>query len=217
MPNRYVLGSQSPRRKELLSALVGEGCVDVVPPLDSDEPDFEGLHDWDTIARQLREIARAKFADVSLQVVYRRDRPIIVTADTIIVATDTAGQCVVLGKPPAKNWQPVVRRWFYEYLIGGTHYAATAVCVGRFDEPPLADVVKTDITFRTNVDQLVDWYIDTKEPCGKAGGYAIQGAGSIFVDRINGSLSNVVGLPLEATRELIQQLKSTADHNAPDD
>jgi len=205
MPRRYVLGSQSPRRHELLCALVGEDCVDVVPPLDSDEPGFEGLHEWSTITRRLQEIAQTKFTDVNQQVADRSDRPVIITADTIIVA-NVDDQCVVLGKPPTNDWQQEVRRWFHEYLIGGTHYAATAVCVGRFHEPILEAVVKTDITFRTGVESLVDWYIDTKEPCGKAGGYAIQGAGSIFVARIGGSLSNVVGLPLEATRELIQQL-----------
>ena len=208
MPNRYVLGSQSPRRRELLSALVGEGSVDVVPPMDSDEPGFDRLHDWITITSQLCGIARGKFADVSDQVGDRKDRPVIITADTIIVANDPTQKCVVLGKPPANDWQKEVRRWFHEYLIGGTHFAATAVCVGRSDKPILEATVKTGITFRTNVAHLVDWYIETNEPCGKAGGYAIQGAGSIFVDRIDGSLSNVVGLPLEATRELIQQLKA---------
>jgi len=206
MPHRYVLGSQSPRRRELLCALVGEDQVDVVPPLDSDEPGFEDLHDWNNITRRLQEISQAKFADVSHQVADRSDRPVIITADTIIVANDANDQCVVLGKPPTDDWQQEVRRWFHEYLIGGTHYAATAVCVGRPDQQILETVVKTDITFRTGVESLVDWYIGTKEPCGKAGGYAIQGAGSIFVAKIDGSLSNVVGLPLEATGELIQQL-----------
>ena len=59
---------------------------------------------------------------------------------------------------------------------------------------------------RGNVDDWIEWYLDTGEPIGKAGGYAIQGAGSVFVTQVEGSLSNVIGLPLEDTVALFEQL-----------
>ena len=61
------------------------------------------------------------------------------------------------------------------------------------------------VRFRDDVGTLVDWYIRTDEPRGKAGGYAIQGAGSVFVRSIDGSLSNVVGLPLNETIEILRE------------
>ena len=84
---RYVLGSQSPRRRELLGALVGVDNVDVIPPLDGDEPGFDGLTDWDSIEQQLYRIALEKLTDVSNQIANRQD-DIVIAADTVIVAID---------------------------------------------------------------------------------------------------------------------------------
>ena len=62
---------------------------------------------------------------------------------------------------------------------------------------------RTEVTFRDDAEALLDWYIATEESRGKAGGYAIQGAGSVFVTHVAGSLSNVIGLPLELTVEML--------------
>ena len=59
----------------------------------------------------------------------------------------------------------------------------------------------------SDVERHLEWYIGTEEPRGKAGGYAIQGAASIFVSKVAGSLSNVVGLPLECLLEILEELK----------
>lgn len=205
-----VLGSQSPRRKELLAALVGEEQqVEVVPPLDPNEPGFDGLTDWDAITEQLRLIATEKFCDVTKQVAGRDNSPIVVCADTVIVGQSTAEQGesgqVVLGKPPEGDWKPVVKKWFHDYYFGQDHFAATAVCIGQRDKEPIVEIAKSTIRFRSDAVELVDWYLDTGEPLGKAGGYAIQGAGSIFVQTIQGSLSNIVGLPLETVRPMLSQ------------
>ena len=56
------------------------------------------------------------------------------------------------------------------------------------------------------VDQWLDWYISTGEPLGKAGGYAIQGAGSVMVTKVEGSYSNVVGLPIENTVKMLREI-----------
>ena len=210
MPQKpYILGSQSAGRLQLLSALVGEDAIDVRPPLDPDEAGFSGLNDWASIREQLHQIAAAKFDDVAGQVKQSGETsPVIVCADTVIVANEPDASCVVLGKPPIVNWQAEVKRWFRQYYIDTVHYAATVVYVGRADQGPTHGFVKTDIRFRPNVEHLIDWYVETGEPVGKAGGYAIQGAGSMFVGQIDGSFSNIVGLPLELVQELIATSKS---------
>ena len=69
--------------------------------------------------------------------------------------------------------------------------------------------MRTDVTFRADAKKWLDWYLDTDEPLGKAGGYALQGAGSLFVEQVTGSISNVVGLPLEAAIECLNELGIT--------
>ena len=61
--------------------------------------------------------------------------------------------------------------------------------------------------FIADVEKHLEWYIETGEPRGKAGGYAIQGAGSIFVSQVTGSLTNVIGLPLEALLSAFEELE----------
>lgn len=222
-----ILGSRSPRRRELLELLVPDRRIVVLPPRSADEPGFDDLADRAAILERLRAIARAKSDDVLAQVVEEwpgRDRKetrdlssIIVTADTIILAHDAAEGPVVLGQPPGDDGGETVRRWFRDFLFGRTHEAITAVCVRRLDEgkaaEPLERGVITRVTFRDRDDELLEWYIGTGEPFGKAGAYGIQGAGSLFATKIEGSLSNVVGLPLEALRELLQRAMAALDQS----
>lgn len=207
---RIVLGSRSPQRLELLRSIVPAERIVVVPPRNAVEAGFDGLSTRAEIDARPVEIARAKCDDVRGQVergtagVDLREVAAIVTADTVIVATDLHGWPVVLGQPPDDDWANTVRRWFYDYLLGRTHVAATAVCIfgagGEWHER----VVTTEVTFHAGAER-VEWYLSTGEPRGKAGGYAIQGAGGVFVSRVEGSLSNVVGLPL---RELLEMLEA---------
>jgi septum formation protein len=67
-------------------------------------------------------------------------------------------------------------------------------------------LVESKVTFRPDVEPWLNWYLLTGEPKGKAGGYALQGAASVFITKVEGSLSNVVGLPLEATMELFSEV-----------
>jgi len=84
------------------------------------------------------------------------------------------------------------------------------LCVRGPDGPTAERIVATEVTFIADVDKHLDWYIGTGEPRGKAGGYAIQGAGSIFITRVVGSLSNVIGLPLEALLEIFEEFQIQA-------
>jgi septum formation protein len=203
---RYVLGSRSPRRLELLQQIVPPQAIEVRPPRSPVEDDFVGLHDWSSIETRLLEIARTKWADVRDQIgeSYPNDQPIVITADTVVVVGPADGRLRVLGQPPDDvTWHEVVRRWFEDEYAGRTHGVATAFCVAAPASPLVERVVRSQVTFHSDVKRWLDWYLETGEPRGKAGGYAVQGAGSLFVSRVEGSLSNVIGLPL---RELLDVL-----------
>lgn len=217
--SRLVLGSRSPRRQQLLQQVVPGAAIDVVPPRSAEEAGFEDLHDLPAIEGRLMEIARAKAADVLAQirekerlerdsktdVIYRWEA--LIAADTVVVVTDNEGSAKVLGQPPDSNsWKDVVRFWFREYYSGRTHRVMTALHVMSSDGRIVERLVQSFVTFMIEVDRRLDWYLETREPRGKAGGYAIQGAGSVFVENVQGSLSNVVGLPLESLLESLEEL-----------
>lgn len=197
-----VLGSRSPRRLELLALLIERARIEVVPPSDPREAGFEGLVTCSQIEQRLTRIARDKNDAVAAHL--RQPRRAILTADTIIVAQAPDGRRVVLGQPPDDaSWPDVVRGWFRTYYLGKTHAALTAVCLRTPDGLLHESLVETEVDFVRDGESLLDWYIATGEPRGKAGGYALQGAADVFVERIVGSPSNVVGLPLRETRRLL--------------
>ena len=159
------------------------------------------------------EIARHKSNQVREQLnleegdLFERPRTLIIAADTTVVVGDSHGRPLVLGQPPEiADWREVVRTWFVEHYAGRTHLAMTAVHVTTPDGRTAERVVETRVTFRPDVVTWLNWYLLTGEPRGKAGGYALQGAGSVFVEKVEGSLSNVVGLPLEALLELLAEV-----------
>jgi septum formation protein len=209
--NSLVLASRSPRRRELLGLVVPTDRIIVVPPRDAAEPGFDGLHDLPAIQQRLVEIARLKAADVNQQLALKNapdaSGAVIIAADTTIVATAADGSLHVLGQPPEDDsWKETVRTWFREYYAGRMHRALTGLCIhgpgGRIAER----IVTTEVTMIADVESRLEWYIEMEEPRGKAGGYGIQGAGSIFISRIAGSLTNVIGLPLEALLDVFEEL-----------
>ncbi|MFN0053736.1 MAG: Maf family protein [Planctomycetales bacterium] len=210
MTTRVILASRSPQRLALLQLLVSHSVIEVRPPRSPDEAGFAGLHDLSSIRQRLMEIARGKAADVWEQMSEDALSPIIIAADTVIVVEEAAGRSLVLGQPPSdETWPDIVRGWFRDYYAGRTHRALTALVLRSGDQAPIERVVETEVMMRPDVEPLLEWYLSTGEPRGKAGGYAIQGAGSVFVIRLSGSLSNVVGLPLEALREALEECSGT--------
>lgn len=200
-----ILASRSPRRIEILSLAVPRARIRVLPPSSPDESGFEGLTTRAAIEERLLAIAAAKRDDVQRQLGAEAEGAVIVAGDTVVVVGGHDGELLVLGQPPESAWRETTRRWFHDHYLGRTHVALSGLCVtgpgGRRDV-----VVETQVTFRAAPPAEVDWYLGTGEPRGRAGGYAIQGLASVFVDRIEGSFTNVVGLPL---RELIEALQIT--------
>ncbi len=205
--SRLILGSRSPRRRELLELLVSPDSIDIRPPRSSEELSFDGLTSWLEIAQRLQRIAREKNDDVLAQLAPSDEQQLVLTADTTIVATDALGSYRVLGQPPCDgSWRDVVRGWFRDLYAGRSHIAATAVCLtDQRSGRRIERIVQSHVWVRDDVEPLLDWYLATDEPLGKAGGYALQGLGSVFVTRVEGSITNVVGLPLEALVEMLPQ------------
>ena len=201
--SEIILASRSPRRYELLSRLVPPAKIRVVAPRNPNEADFDNLRTRDDIAARLLEIAADKARDVAEQ--FNADRPpgCMIAADTVIVVGSDEQDWHALGQPPEADWQNAVRQWFREHYAGKTHLAMTALHIDAAGAAR-ARVITTEITFRGDVENLLEPYIASGEPRGKAGGYAIQGLGSLFVERVEGSFTNVIGLPL---RELVEMLR----------
>jgi nucleoside triphosphate pyrophosphatase len=176
-----VLASGSPRRRELLGRL-GLAFAVAVPHVD--ETPSPGERPVDLV----RRLAVAKAAAVA-------GDPVL-AADTIV---DVDGE--TLGKPgDADEARRMLRR-----LSGRSHRVHTAVAV-RSGEQVEVDVVTTIVTFVALQPAVIEWYVATGEPLDKAGAYAVQGTGGVFVERIRGSVSNVVGLPLATVATLLERV-----------
>src|SRR5689334_21403936 len=124
-PLRWILGSRSPRRHDLLRHVLPGVEIEVRAPSTAAGAGFDGLTDWPAIRRRLSEIVRAKSDDVIAQIQRKTTRAgtdVVITADTTIVAGETDGRLTVLGQPPdGDHWGDVVRGWFREHYFGRTH------------------------------------------------------------------------------------------------
>ncbi|MDA0833281.1 MAG: Maf family protein [Planctomycetota bacterium] len=205
---RIILGSRSLRRLELLSQIFPAEQIEILPPLVEEEAGFSDLTSLLEIKSRLLTIAAHKWDDVCGQVSLCAGLPIpILTADTVVVANVPTGEPVALEKPPdGDDYSETIRRWFRDYYAGKSHLVMTAFVIGFPDSRRVGRVVSTNVTFRADVDRWLEWYIATGEPRGKAGGYALQDRGSVFVTRVEGSYSNVVGLPMEELMQAMSEL-----------
>ncbi|WP_437185822.1 Maf family protein [Planctomicrobium sp. SH668] len=201
---QIILGSRSPRRIELLSYLIPPKQIQVVVPEDEREAGFEGLTSLNEILLRLQQIARTKNDAVATQLSLQA-LPLILTADTTVIVPLDSGRFTVVGKPDGANWKEVAAGWFRDYYSDRSHFVATGVCLRCRNGEILQTQVCTKVSFLPVTNAQIDWYLKTEEPLGKAGGYGIQGAAGIFVKAIEGSLSNVIGLPLAETKLLLDQ------------
>ena len=217
-PAPIVLASRSPRRRALLELAVPADRVRVVPPADPAEEPLDGLTDWRSIETAMLRVAAAKRDAVRAQVAGEGAWAAVVAADTAVVAGEEDGALVVLGQPPERDREATVRRWFRAHYVGRTHVAATAVSVAApgAGDPQTGSVgavrtagvvVRTRVTVRADAERHLDRLLAAGEPAGRAGGLAIAGLfGALLVERVDGSLSNVSGLPLRETLDLLTKL-----------
>lgn len=178
-----VLASGSPRRADLLARL---GLHPEIRPAAVDETPLAGEPPLALVVR----LADAKALAVQRPVADE----VVLAADTMVVLDDEA-----LGKPrDDADAARMLRR-----LSGRTHEVLTALAVHRGPQHHRTTVT-TRVRFRVLTDTEVAWYLATGEPRGKAGAYALQGAGAALVDHLDGSDTNVIGLPLAATVQLLR-------------
>ena len=177
---RIVLASASPRRHELLERM-GIAFDTVAPDVD------ESVLGGEEPRRYVERIARAKAAAV------------VVSMDTLVIAADTTVDLDgrIFGKPV----DLADARRMLRALSARTHRVHTGVAISRGGRT-LAEVVTTMVTMTPLTESSIDWYLATAEAMDKAGAYALQGAAGVFVHRIRGSVSNVVGLPLATVARL---------------
>ncbi len=181
-----ILASASPRRADLLAAA---GFTFDIVPVEIDER-VEANEPAD---RYVSRLALAKAREVAR----RNPGTPVLGADTAVVADDR-----ILGKPADAEEAAAMLRM----LSGRVHEVLTgvALCV---DDREACEVACTRVRFLQLSAAEIDWYVASREPYDKAGGYAVQGLASRFVESIDGSYSNVVGLPVVAVYRLLKQFR----------
>ncbi len=180
---RIILASASPRRRELM-AYFGLPFA-VVPSAVPENARGSG-------PEQVRELARAKGADVF----GRHPGYPVFSADTLVCLEDH-----ILGKPVSHS--DAAR--MLSMLSGRWHQVHTGVCLHMPGGRMLERVSTTNVLFRNIGEKELLRYAQSGEPMDKAGAYAMQGAGSALIARIDGSPSNVIGLPLDAAADLLAE------------
>lgn len=181
-----ILASKSPRRKRMLKQLdIDFVCVDS----HVDETGITAVAPEDYVTT----LSIAKAQAVS----NRHPDRWVIGADSVVSIDDT-----LLNKPASTE----AAKTMLKALSGRTHRVLTGYAVLRQTVGHrFVDVVTSEVTFKTLSTDEIDWYTGTREPYDKAGGYAIQGLGAFMIRRINGSYTNVVGLPLA---ELVDHLSA---------
>lgn len=182
---RLVLASASPRRRQLLASI---GLPAEVRPVDLDETALPN-EPADAYVRRLAEAkarARAHAGEV------------VLAADTVVAADG-----LLLGKPAdAEDAAAMLRR-----LSGRQHQVLTGLAVFTPDDGVCSSHVEISaVRFSALEDAEIAAYVASGEPMDKAGAYAIQGLAALFIDRMEGVYSNVVGLPLNATYQLLRRV-----------
>lgn len=184
---KIILASASPRRKELLSLIFDD--FEILPS-NAEEIIPEDMDVFDVA----EHLAKIKAVDIS----NKYENCLVIGADTCVI-TDNK----ILGKPidktDAKN--------MISMLSGKKHYVVTGCCIIYNGKTETFKEI-TEVEFLPLSDIEIDEYINTDEPYDKAGGYGIQGKGSLLIKKINGDYFNVVGLPVSKLNMYLKTLKA---------
>ncbi|HON58702.1 MAG TPA: Maf family protein [Smithella sp.] len=183
----FILASASPRRKELLRLA---GLQFKTIPADVDE-------DWRRGESPRKHVKRLSLAK-AMVVAQKYPRAWVLGADTIVVIDGK-----ILGKPAGK----IQAEKMLKQLSGREHQVLTGFAVvHRASELVRTKVVQSWVRFKDVTPEEMAWYVHSDEPYDKAGGYAAQGKGAYFIRSIRGSFTNVIGLPLCETLEVLTHL-----------
>ena len=183
-----ILGSGSPRRKQILSSLGLNFKIQI--------PNIDESSDRSTPAQICEHISIKKFKDIQQKV--NDEKAIIITGDTIVCLHNE-----VFGKP--KNREDAYST--LELLSGKEHLVISSLCVGFNNcDTYIINSEVTKVKFLELDKVMINNYLDQNSYMDKAGSYAIQDPNCFFVSSINGSLSNVIGLPIELFKSVMGKL-----------
>jgi septum formation protein len=194
-PAFIYLASQSPRRRQLLDQ-IGVRHELLLPRDDEDAESLEAEKSGELAAAYVERVARAKLwaARLRLRKSGLPDAPILCADTTVVLGRR------ILGKPAdAADAARTLR-----LLSGKTHRVITAVTVGASGGEWRA-VNTSRVRFAALPDAVIEAYVASGEPFGKAGAYAVQSAVAAFIERIDGSYSGIMGLPLYETAQLLKK------------
>ena len=179
-----ILASASPRRRELLTQI---GVHFSIQPADIDETPYANEHPADYVERMAREKALAVALTIGEDFVLGADTTVVCDGEILAKPADAAEATAMLSS-----------------LSGQAHQVLTAVALAQAGQVR-SQVVSTRVRFRDLSADEIAAYVATGEPMDKAGAYGIQGLGAILVADIQGSYSNVVGLPLTETATMLRE------------
>jgi septum formation protein len=185
-----ILASGSPRRAEILAAL---GIPFEADPASVDETILEGESGEAAASR----LAAKKAAEVA----GRRPESWVLAADTLVLYEGK-----ILGKPEdAPDAARMLR-----LLAGREHRVVTAVRLRRGADPGREAVEQSRVRIAPMTEEELAWYVASREPMDKAGAYAVQGLGARFIESVNGSYTNVMGLPARTVYRLMREARDPA-------
>lgn len=179
-----ILASSSPRRRDFLNNM-GVSYQIIKPRID--ESALEGEDPLVYVQRMAKTKAQVIAAE--------HDSEVVLAADTIVVVGKQ-----ILGKPVDREDAKRILRT----LSGKTHQVMTAVCIGKGSDVRMLTEI-TNVTFAPLSEDLIATYVASGECDDKSGAYAVQGIGAMFIEKVEGSVSSVVGLPICQVRKVLAE------------
>lgn len=184
---KIVLASKSPRRKEIMEMLPWNFEIDAIDTKES-------MDDAKSLIENLHMLAYNKAKPVA----DKHPDSIVIGSDTIVYANNE-----ILGKPKDK----ADAKRMLKLISTNAHYVYTGVCILNIEENiDIRFSECTEVYMTPMTDEEIDYYIEEGEPFGKAGAYAIQGKGGVYVEKIIGDFYNVMGLPLNRIYKELKKL-----------
>ena len=181
---KLILASASPRRKDLLAQI--NITPDAIIPADIDE---------DALKSELPQQTAQRLSEQKAQKIAQEN------SDSFILAADTVVACGRRELPKAETDKQAL--YCLNMLSGRRHKIYGGIAIIAPGKKPISRLVTTTVTFKKLTSQEIDFYVQSKDWQGKAGGYGIQGYAQAFVKQINGSYSNIVGLSLYDTLNML--------------
>ena len=189
LKEKIILASKSPRRAEILRA-VGWEFETQAANID------ETRHESEEAVSYVKRLAHEKAATIAKLAA----EIAVLGADTVVVIDGE-----ILGQPRDDE----DARRMLTLLSGKWHEVLTGVALVRGESESLIDHESTRVRFCELSPKEIDWYVATREPRDKAGAYAIQGRGAVFIEGIEGDYFNIVGLPVRLVYKMMQGMKQT--------